>query len=160
MNARGLMELIILNIGLQRSSITPLLYGAWSFLLTPGWEEFVERPLVEIAAQQWQVANETILTDLALLPPSAWHWVRYADLVADPKQTLQQVAAFADLGWDEEVDQVVSQALPVSRMTFSAPAPEKWRKHESALATVLPGVAHIAKRVARVENSVSVGEPQ
>lgn len=42
--------------------------GAWSFLLTPGWEQLVGRPLVEVAVQQWRVANETILADLAALP--------------------------------------------------------------------------------------------
>jgi hypothetical protein len=46
-------------------------HGAWSFLLTPGWESLCERPLVEIAAQQWRVANEPILTDLDA-PLDAW----------------------------------------------------------------------------------------
>jgi hypothetical protein len=78
--------------------------------------------------------------------------VRYADLVIDPKPTLQQIAAFVDLGWDDELEQVVAQALPVSRMTLSAPAPAKWRKHESALATVLPGLVGVAKRVALCSN--------
>ena len=130
-------------------------HGAWSFLLTPGWETLVDHPLVEIAAQQWRVANETIFADLELLPRKDWHLVRYADLVADPKQTLRQVADFADLRWDEAVEQVVAQALPVSRMTLAAPAPEKWRKHESTLATVLPGLENIVKRVARIENDAS-----
>lgn len=123
-------------------------HGAWSFLLTPGWETLRERPLVEIAAQQWRVANETILADLAELPPAAWHLVYYADLIAAPKETLQQIAAFADLRWDAEVEQLVSQALPVSRMALSSPAAEKWRKHESALATVLPGLEEVVARVA------------
>lgn len=123
-------------------------HGTWSFLLTPGWENLRERPLVEIAAQQWQVANETILADLEELPRQDWHLVRYADLVAAPKETIRQVAAFADLRWDEEVERVVAQALPVSRMALSAPAPEKWRKHESALATVLPGLDEVIAQVA------------
>ena len=121
--------------------------GAWSFLLTPDWERLWERPLVEIAAHQWRVANETILADLDALPRDVWHMVRYTDLVTAPKQTLHQIAAFANLHWDDTVEQVVSQALPVSRMTFSAPAPEKWRKHEAALATVLPGVEDVVTQV-------------
>ncbi|MDE3088018.1 MAG: sulfotransferase, partial [Chloroflexota bacterium] len=55
---------------------------AWSFLLIPGWETLVDRPLVEIAAHQWRVANETIMSDLALLPRDDWLFVRYTDLVA------------------------------------------------------------------------------
>lgn len=130
-------------------------HGAWSFLLTPGWESLRERPLVEIAAHQWRVANETMLADLDRLPHSDWRLVRYADLVATPKQVIRQVAAFADLHWDDEVEQIVSQALPVSRMTLSTPAPEKWRKHAAALATALPGVESIVKQVARMEHAIT-----
>ena len=126
-------------------------HGAWSFLLTPGWEALRDRPLVEIAAHQWRVANETILADLDRLPRSDWRLVRYADLVATPKQIIREVAAFADLRWDEEVEQLVSQALPVSRVTLTAPAPDKWRKHAAAMATVLPGVESIVKQMAQRE---------
>lgn len=116
-------------------------HGAWSFLLTPGWETLRERPSVEIAAEQWRVANETILADLERLPRGDWRLVNYDDLVSTPKQIIRELAEFADLHWDEEVEQVVSQALPVSRVTLTSPAPDKWRKHADALATVLPGVA-------------------
>ena len=128
-------------------------HGAWSFLLTPGWETLRERPLGEIAAEQWRVTNETILADLERLPRSDWRLVRYDDLVATPKQIIREVAAFADLRWDQEVERVVSQALPVSRMTLTAPAPDKWRKHAAALATVLPGVENVVKQVGVISNS-------
>ena len=111
---------------------------------------------MEIAAHQWRVANETILADLDELPRNMWHLVRYVDLVADPKQTLQQIAAFADLGWDEEVVQVVSQALPVSRMAVSAPTPEKWRKHVPVLATVLPALESLTKQVAQINQDLCI----
>ncbi len=124
-------------------------HGAWSFLLTPGWETLRECPLVEIAAHQWRVANETILTDLAALPRSDWHLVCYTDLVAAPRQTIRQVAAFAALCWDDAVEQLVSQVLPVSRLTFSAPAADKWRKHAAAMTTVLPTMAEVAKQIAQ-----------
>lgn len=121
--------------------------GTWSFLLPRGWETLGNRPLVEIAAYQWRVANETILADLDQIPRDAWHLVRYADLVAAPKPTIRQIAAFADLRWHEEMEQIVSQTLPVSRMTFSTPSADKWRKHESVLAAVLPGVEGVVKQL-------------
>jgi hypothetical protein len=125
-------------------------HGAWSFLLTPGWEAFTDRPLVEIAAHQWRVANETILADLAALPRADWLLVRYTDLVAAPKLTLRRIAAFADLRWDDAVEGVVAQALPLSRMTFSAPTPEKWRKHAAELATVLPGTMSVVPQITAI----------
>ena len=121
--------------------------GAWSFLLTPGWEDLLDRPLVEIAAHQWRVANETILSDLALLPSDDWLFVRYADLAGAPNPTIVRIALFADLTWDESVEQVVSHALPFSRMTLSAPAPTKWRKHAAELESVLPSVAPVVEKI-------------
>jgi hypothetical protein len=123
--------------------------GAWSFLLIPGWETLVDRPLVEIAAHQWRVANETILVDLASLPREAWLFIRYADLVAPraPKPTIAAIAQFADLTWDESVEQIVSRALPLSRMTLSAPAPDKWRKHSAELESVMPGVEQVVRKI-------------
>lgn len=123
-------------------------HGARSFLLTPGWEMLADRPLVEIAAQQWRLANETILADLTALPVSHWLFVRYADLVTAPMPTLHQIAVFDDLCWDDNVERVVAQALPLSRMIFSSPAPEKWRKHAVALAMVLPGVEPVVQQIA------------
>ena len=46
--------------------------GPWSLLLPPGYERLQGRPLEEIVAFQWRVANETILDDLADLPRERW----------------------------------------------------------------------------------------
>jgi hypothetical protein len=121
--------------------------GAWSFLLIPGWEKLADRSRVEIAAHQWRVANETILSDLVLLPRKDWLFVRYADLVSAPGSTIRRIAVFADLTWDATIDQIVSRGLPLSRMTLSAPAPDKWRKHAAELQAVLPGVAPLIENI-------------
>lgn len=112
--------------------------GAWSFLLTPGWELLVGHPLAEVAVQQWRVANETILADLAALPREQWLAVSYADLVAFPQLTVRRIAAFASLHWDAGVEQALSNPLPLSRMTFSAPSSEKWRQYASEIVPRLP----------------------
>jgi len=130
-------------------------YHNWSFLLVPGWQSMIERPVVEIAAYQWQMANETIMDDLALLPSADWSLVRYEDLVRDPKQAVQQIADFAELNWDEQVEQRVSQSLPTSSMTLSAPAADKWRKHAWQLDPILPRVETIVERVNRLTGSTA-----
>lgn len=119
----------------------------WSFLLTPGWEEVRDRPLAEIAAHQWRVANETIVADLAGIP-AAWLLVRYTELIDAPRSVIGQIAAFADLAWDEIVEQRLSRPLPPSRMTVSPPAREKWRRREVELTAVLPGTEAAARSVA------------
>ncbi len=121
-------------------------YRTWCFLLIPGWQSLHTRPLVEIVAHQWQVTNRYILDDLQALPHSDWCLVDYADLIDKPKEVMHKIAQFADLQWDDVIEQVTSRSLPVSSMTFSAPSPDKWRKHASELATVLPLVEPIVSQ--------------
>ncbi len=128
-------------------------HGPWSFLLTPGWEAMREKSVAEIAAYQWEAANATIVDDLAALPRTTWSLVRYSDLVREPRQTIQRIAAFAELQWDEAVEQRVSQALPISSMTVSAPAADKWRKNAHQLEPLLPGLVPMIRRVEALETA-------
>lgn len=115
-------------------------YLEWSFLLVPGWQDLHERPLAEIAAYQWETTNAFILEDLQRLPPSRWHLVHYTDLVQNPRETLQAISTFADLAWSASIEQLTAQTLPVSRLTFSKPAPDKWRQNESDIVPLLPAL--------------------
>ena len=124
--------------------------GAWSFLLTPDWKQLAGRPRVEVAAHQWRVANATILAELAARPRTQWLDVSYADLVAAPRHSVQRIAAFAGLDWDEPVEQALAAPLPLSRMTFSAPSPEKWRKYAAEVATVMPALEPLTEQLARL----------
>jgi hypothetical protein len=127
-------------------------YRDWSFLLVEGWENLKERPLVEIATYQWQAANTCILDDLQTLSPSDWCLVRYADLILDAKCVVKNISQFAELGWDEQIEQVVSGNLPISSMALSTPSPEKWRKNEWQIAPILPSLKMVMKRVEWLEN--------
>jgi hypothetical protein len=114
--------------------------GAWSLLLPPGWRELRGRPLQQIAAAQWEITNRTVLSDLRRLPSGRWTSLRYADLVADPRQAVERICRFAGLEFDAALERRVSGALPASRHTQTAPAPGKWRLNEAAVMSVLPGL--------------------
>ncbi len=125
-------------------------FKEWSFLLPPGWSSLQNRSLMEIVAYQWRAANSYILDDLQALPKSSWCLVRYSDLISKPKQTISQVSQFAGLHWDQRVEQVVSQSLPISQMTLSTPSPDKWRKNEREISTVLPDLEPIVNILAKL----------
>lgn len=111
----------------------------WSFLLPPGWRAMADRPLVEIATFQWRAAHEAIERDLAELPPARRCQVRYHDLIQRPRDVLATIAALAELRWDDQVERMLGAPLPLTRVTLSAPAPDKWRRHEHELSLLLPG---------------------
>ncbi|MGH8547649.1 MAG: sulfotransferase [Methylococcales bacterium] len=122
-------------------------FREWSFLLVPGWSTLRDRALVDIAAYQWKVANACILHDLEALPACCCYSVRYSSLVRAPESVIRDINHFAGLRWDRHVEEAVSEALPLSPRTLSAPSPEKWRKNAREIATVLATVEHIVSDV-------------
>lgn len=117
----------------------------WSLLLVPGWRDLAGRPVPEIAAQQWARTMDVLLDDLADVPRDAVCWLAYEDFIADPAAQIARLCEFAGVGWDRPLD-----TLPLSRFTVTPPSPEKWRRHEHALANVMPGVAATVARLERV----------
>lgn len=119
----------------------------WSLLLIPDWQELAGRPLAEIAARQWAVANQTILDDLADLPGSQRCLVRYEDLLADRAGQLERLCRFIGVPFGPRMQQLCGGDLPLSRYTLSQPAADKWRRHEAAIEAAMPGIAAVAERL-------------
>lgn len=113
-------------------------YRDWSFFLPPGWESLVGCSLIEIAAHQWRVANDTIEQDLRAAPAGSSCKVDYDDLVRCPQDALRTIAELAELRWNDDVAAAVAAALPLSSVTLSAPAQNKWWRHEAELEALLP----------------------
>jgi hypothetical protein len=122
-------------------------HRAWKFLLVPGWENLIHRPLAEVVAWQWKMAYSTALADLAALPGENWMAVNYARLVSAPQESLARIAAFAAFEPDSRMEQHLAHGLPLSSMTFSPPDPDKWRKHAGELAAVLPGLRGLVETI-------------
>lgn len=114
--------------------------GPWSMLLPPGWQSLRGAPLASVAAWQWQCTNETALDDLSNLPCEDWTSVAYHELVADPAGTIRRLCSFAGVPFDAALQARTAAALPPSRHTLTAPAPEKWRRDEASINRVLPGL--------------------
>ena len=125
----------------------------WSLLLPPGWQQQRGRPLEEVAAFQWRSANEIVMGDLAALPRGDWMSVNYSEFMADPSREVQRICAFAGLAFDEGLRERVSKPLPPSRHTQTAPAEGKWRKNETEILRVLPGVQPMWDRLRSLQGA-------
>jgi LPS sulfotransferase NodH len=121
--------------------------GPWSLLLPRGWQEMNGKPLEEIAAFQWNAANQTLLDDLAALPQQRWTSLSYGELLANPLATVTRLCEFAAIPLDQSLRERVQAPLPHSKQTHTAPAAEKWRSNEAQIARVLPTVAATWKRL-------------
>lgn len=121
--------------------------GPWSLLLPPGWQALSGAPLETVAAWQWRSANQTALEDLQQLPSEDWTSVAYHDFLADPEGVTRRLCAFAGAPFDAALQARVASQLPLSRHTHTAPAPDKWRRHEDAILRVLPSLEACWRRL-------------
>jgi hypothetical protein len=121
--------------------------GPWSLLLPPGYERLQGRPLEEVVAFQWRVANETILDDLADLPRERWTSLCYEDFVGDPRPEIQKLLDFAGLAMDARLEDYLSKPLPLSKHTQSRPDPDKWKQNATEIERVIPSLAAVVSRL-------------
>jgi len=121
----------------------------WSLLLVPGWRDLAGKPVHEIVAAQWGATTQTLLDDLEALPAERVVVSRYDALLADPNREIRRLCDAVGFAWDRPLD----ATLPPSKHTLTAPAPDKWRKHEREIEAVLPGLAPL---VARAEKFAGV----
>ena len=121
--------------------------GPWSLLLPPGWQSMNGRPLQQIAAFQWDSTNRIVLDDLSRLPRERWTAIRYGDLVSDPATGIRRLCKFIGIDADAALLQRLAAPLPASKYTLTAPAPDKWRRHQQAIEQVLPALLETRDRL-------------
>ncbi|MFE4107060.1 sulfotransferase [Almyronema epifaneia] len=119
----------------------------WSLILPPGWQALNQASLAEIAAFQWQSANQAILTALSTVPSSQWCVVQYETLIAQPQAEVQRLCEFMEIPFDSKLAQVTTATLPHSRFTLTPPDTQKWRQNEAELTPVLPQVRALAAQL-------------
>jgi hypothetical protein len=115
----------------------------WSLLLVPGWRDLAGRPIPEIVAEQWKATIATMLDDLEKLPPDRVTIVSYADLLANPQASIEQLAQALGLGWDHQL----GAELPLSRHTVSRPDPDKWQTIAHVIEAIWPMVEETDARL-------------
>jgi hypothetical protein len=109
----------------------------WSLLLIPDWRDLGGRPIPDIVAQQWKATTETLISDLARIPPDRLQVVLYGELVARPQDTINRLTQMLGLAWDVQL----GPELPMSKHTVSRPGFEKWRMIEPIIRALWPIVA-------------------
>jgi hypothetical protein len=131
----------------------------WSLLLPPGWQAVNGRSLEEICAFQWESANRVVLDDLQLIPRQRWTTVNYQSLLDEPENIIEQLCSFAGLEVDDHLRQRLQKPLPLSRLTHTQPAADKWRKNEREIESVLESLALIESRMQTVGYRRTSGHP-
>jgi hypothetical protein len=114
----------------------------WSLLLVPGWREIQGLSLPQIVAHQWLATTDALLSDLGQLPRERVRAVSYDAFVASPQAAMMDLCQSLGLDWDRSL----SDRLPHSRSTVSAPRPSKWLAREAQINEVWPIVGEADDR--------------
>ena len=92
--------------------------GPWSLLLPPGYERLQGRPLEEVVAFQWRVANETILDDLADLPRERWTSRALRGAAARSTRGDRRGCSSSPVSrWIARLEEYLAKPLPLSKHT-------------------------------------------
>lgn len=112
--------------------------GPWSLALPPGWWDVMNKPLVDVAAFQWQSVHNYVLQDLSKLPNNRWIAVNYTEFLEDTQNICKRLCDFMSIPFDDRLKERAANPLPMSRYTMSNPTKNKWHRHGADIAKVLP----------------------
>ena len=124
-------------------------YRQWCFFLAPGWRDYVEAPIEDVAAFQYESINRAILDARLAIPPAQWVEVFYEDFLRDPVTTFRRVFEGCGLRFDSRLEEHCARVLEIPYNAFSAIRLDKWKdgRNRERIERVLPRVADIATRM-------------
>ena len=124
-------------------------YRRWCFFLADGWRSYVNSPIEEVAAFQYNAINAAILDAKAAIPENQWVEVFYEEFLRDPVNTFRRIYEACGLSFDERLEQHCAEVLDIPYNAFSEIRLDKWKdgRNREKIDRVLPSVAAIAARM-------------
>jgi len=108
-------------------------YKKWNFVLPPGWEEYISKPLEEVAAFQWMEVHKAIRKELGKDQYKGRVLeMKLEDLTERPVETLEKICDFARISWSDDLEKLAAD-LPVVNSPDEVKDPEKWRSENAEM---------------------------
>ena len=85
--------------------------GAYWSVKPPGWQDLMQRPLVEACALQWKMIVEHVMQSAKSLPGNQYMEVKYEDFVARPAEILRPVGEKCGLVWQDDLLQAITSGM-------------------------------------------------
>jgi hypothetical protein len=127
----------------------------WHFLLPEGWRDLQCASLLELAAFQWDAANQCALDDLECLAADQWIVIDYAEVVRAPYAVARKVCDFTRLPMDEHLSAALARPLPIAATSISPPSSIKWRSNREFHESVLERYRSTIDRLHNLDRRVS-----
>lgn len=124
-------------------------YTQWCFFLAEGWRDYLNAPIEDVAAFQYQAINRAILAARAQVPASQWVEVFYEDLVRDPVAGYKAIYQGCGLDFTPAVEAHCQQVLSKPYDVFGEIKLDKWKegRNRERVERVLERVAPLAREM-------------
>jgi hypothetical protein len=121
-------------------------YTQWCFFLAEGWRDYVNAPVEEVCAFQYNVINQAILDAKRTVPAAQWSEVFYEDLVRDPVGGFRHLFGEAGLPFGLAMQAHCKNVLDTPYNAFSEIRLDKWKdgRNREKIEGVMPKVAAVA----------------
>jgi hypothetical protein len=121
-------------------------YKKWCFFLADGWRAYLDRPIEEVCAFQYQAINQAILDARRQIPPDQWVEVFYEDFLREPVETFRKVFERCGLSFGTALEKHCAEVLDIPYNAFSEIRLDKWKDgpNQDKVARALPLVAKVA----------------
>jgi hypothetical protein len=86
-------------------------HGRFSGAKYPGWQDLLDRPIVESCGLQWKQTIEYIKESLKKIPAERVLQVRYEDFISRPIDTMLRVGEMCKLKWTDPLLEQVAEGL-------------------------------------------------
>ncbi len=121
-------------------------YTQWCFFLADGWRDYINAPVEEVCAFQYNAINQAILDAKRAIPAAQWSEVFYEDLVRNPVESFRKLFAASGLPFDAHMQAHCANVLDTPYNAFSEIRLDKWKdgRNREKVERVLPKVAAVA----------------
>lgn len=122
-------------------------FTRWCFYLADGWRDYLNAPVEEVCAFQYNAIHRAILAAREAIPTAQWTEVFYEDILRDPIVTLETVFERLELPFDESIRAQAATLLQRPYDALFEIGVEKWRSHahRERIERALPLVAATAR---------------
>jgi hypothetical protein len=121
----------------------------WCFFLADGWRDYLNAPVEDVAAFQYEAINRAILDAKTNVPAGQWVEVFYEDFLRDPVAAFRRVFEDCGLAFGRDLEQHCANVLDTPYNAFSEIRLDKWKdgRNREKIERVLPKVADVAARM-------------
>lgn len=102
-------------------------YTHWCFFLAQGWRDYINAPVEEVCAFQYDAINQAILDARRTIPALQWSEVFYEDLVRDPVESFRKLLKASGLPFDARLQAHCANVLKTPYNAFSEIRLDKWK---------------------------------